>query len=317
MLLLTFLAAILFFIFPSNGLACCVTPPLITEISGRPATEDRGDFIQWLSVRVSDKSRSEIDLEISAIEGACATGCSDNFRWARSYLLELRERRPPYFDSMIPGGTNEEVRSASEPAPRPADKSMPPQPPAATATARPAGPAQDQTRDPRSPQNVRFRNQIVQQLDRWQGSLEDISPWLESRTSTLSIGELEHLKMAILSACPSDRVCPHSIVFGQSTIELIISRRIREEENRRFEADLKQERELADSSWWSTVLGGLIAAVSAGLVAIIAAWFGMRQSRRDSANLQDVLGRLDQTLADRRVAGRPASRTRMRLYRFR
>lgn len=250
------------------GPPCCSTPEIVTELSSRPPDETIGQLIAWANARAERKSNEEVSLEITAIDGACATGCSAAFRLARQAFREQLEIRTA--PTALPPCCENEPRN---------DATKKPVVSRSANTATETGPSRG---------GPRFRSEVLRALIAWKRDYDDVQPWLERKLPPLNMSELQHLREHIASACATDRACAKPVWIGQQTVERTILDRKHKEELTRAEKAREEERNLRKGDWLTT----FFAAVAGGLIALAGTYIPLRHARRQSEALARALSQL-------------------------
>lgn len=283
--------AVFFVGLSSSGIAqfgppCCTTPPIVAELSARPVGETQEQLLAWLSRRSISRNRSEIDLEVTALEGACETGCPPFFRISLDHLRRIQAGEDSETDFPSCCGSENNTSSARPAAARPAAKA--PAPPALAAT--PAAPAAD-------PAGPRFRSLVIRQLLSWTREPDEVPGWLGPHLERLPVDRLTHLQEALAGWCTPDRRCPAAMVIGRLTVERYIAARAHAEDVAQAERARAEEAELRKWDWLATILSGVIGGMTALLGALIALLVGQRHARRQTEAFEGTLRQLNKTLS--------------------
>jgi len=262
---------------------CCTTPAIVEDLGVRPAGETDQQLRGWLSQRSRGKTEAEISLELTSLEGACATGCPANFRLAHAHLQsELRVRRQgpdTDLDSHGEPCCGEAGGSVSRPS---AGRSIPTSPGRPTPVRSTAGP--------------QFRNAVIRQLLSWTRDPEDIRGWLDPQMGRMSTDELVHLQAAVASWCVANSPCPYAMELGREIIKGAIERQNAAQAR---EAAAQAHREEARLRWWDwavTVLAGFLGGLIALVGAFISTFHGRRAARRQSTLIADSVDQLNETV---------------------
>ena len=222
---------------------CCTTPPIVSDLTSRPPGETDQQLRGWLSQRSRGKSDSEISLELTAIEGACTRGCSDNFRSAQTFLVSELQARQQGPDNDYGAPCCGEPKAPARPVPRP-----------------PSSPLRVPAQLPPDPGGQPFRSEIIRALSTWTGQPDDVPGWLGA-AEPLTVERLAHLQQALAGWCTPTRECPAAMVIGRQTVERMLELKQREAEQQENEAARAQEASLRRGDWFATILSGIIGGI--------------------------------------------------------
>lgn len=279
--------------FGQVGPPCCQPAPIVADLSARPPNESAGALRGWLTARAQTKSLDELDSEVTALEGACATDCPPSFRAAHQILSDQLDARRPQPIPTPPCCTVESVAAARIALARPTERAE-----RGRAAARVTGP--------------QFRSAIIRQLYAWPLRPDEVPAWLERQLLRVPTREARYLQEALAGQCSPASPCPPTMTIGRVTVDRIVAMRTNDEEIRRLAAAQAEERDLRHGDWFANILSG----IAGGLVAVFGALFpfflGQRAARRQTVALEGTLSQLNRTLValgnPSGAQGGPASR---------
>lgn len=278
-----------------DGPPCCQPPRIITELNARPANESKEQLIAWLDARAANRP-GDLDLDVTALEGACETDCSNTLRVALERLRESWARHRRLSSDSFPGCCDDtpttKPRAKDRPIDLPGCCTTPSRRAGARAMAQSISTRERQAIPVSDPREQQFRSAVIQRLRSWKHEWDQVPEWLDLIADPMTVGQLAHLKEAMSGWCITQPQCPPAMVIGIQAIERQLAQRRHDEEVAQAVNARKEDHALRRGDQLATILTGVIAGLVTIIAALIPLALGLRGARRHTLALEGILASL-------------------------